>query len=184
MTANHGRALTTLRKDRIMAAEKFTRDRVLEMLNYDPTTGGFTWRQSRRGSARAGYAAGYVRQDGYVRIKLDGRQVWAHRLAWFLAVGKWPQGQIDHINGNPSDNRIANLRDVTCRVNSQNERRARRRKNGGRLLGAHWCPTWRRWKSSIGVAGSARHIGWFDTEQQAHEAYVAAKRVLHEGCTI
>ena len=66
----------------------------------------------------------------------------------------------------------------------ENERRARRRKNGGSLLGAHWSTTWERWKSSIITGGKQIHIGWFDTEQQAHDAYIAAKRRLHPGCTI
>lgn len=167
-----------------MAAPKFTRERVLELLEYNHDSGVFVWRKSLRGRVKAGDVAGFRRADGYIRITIDGQPVWAHRLAWFVSTGAWPNGEIDHINGNPSDNRIANLRDVNSRTNSQNATRARTRKNGGTLIGAHWCKTWKRWKSSIGHNYTQMHIGWFDTEEQAHAAYIAAKRVLHEGCTI
>jgi hypothetical protein len=167
-----------------MATAILTQARLRELLRYDPDTGLFTWRQSRRGSARAGDVAGAARHDGYVRVGVGGHKAWAHRLAWLYVHGAWPTQQIDHINGNPSDNRIANLRDVPPRTNMQNERSGRRRKNPGTLLGAHWSTTWKRWKSSINAGGKLQHIGWFDTEQQAHDAYVEAKRRLHLGCTI
>ena len=167
-----------------MAAAILTQAFVQEALAYDPETGVFTWRASKRGSVKAGDRAGCVRADGYIRIKVGQRAAWAHRLAWLYVYGAWPDHQIDHINGNPSDNRIANLRDVVPSVNMQNERRGRRRKNGGSLLGAHWSKVWRRWKSSINAGGKSQHLGWFDTEQQAHDAYLAAKRKLHEGCTL
>ena len=155
-----------------------------EMLDYNPETGLFRWKVSRRGSVKAGDIAGSVRADGYVRLKIAQQGVWAHRLAWLWMYGVWPSHTIDHVNGNPTDNRIRNLRDVPQRTNSENMRSARLRKNGGSLIGAHWSTTWKRWKSSIGINGKTIHIGWFDTEQAAHEAYVSAKRKLHEGCTI
>jgi hypothetical protein len=167
-----------------MAAAILTHARLRELLDYNAETGVFTWRVSRQGHCKAGSAAGARRHDGYIRICVDQRRVWGHRLAWFYVHGEWPSQQIDHINGNPSDNRMCNLRDVAPRTNMENERRARRRKNGGSLLGAHWSTTWERWKSSIITGGKQIHIGWFDTEQQAHDAYIAAKRRLHPGCTI
>lgn len=167
-----------------MATPEFTLARVKELLKYDPTSGAFTWRKSLQGPVKAGDVAGFKRSDGYIRIKLDGQTVWAHRLAWFVSTEDWPSGAIDHINGDPSDNRICNLRDVSPRTNSENVVKARARKNGGLLLGAHWSKTWKRWKSSICVNGKHLHIGWFDTEEQAHAAYVSRKRQLHVGCTI
>lgn len=167
-----------------MAKTDLTAARVRELLDYNPDTGIFCWRSSKRGSVKAGDEAGFRRGDGYIKIKIDQHAVWAHRLVWLYVHGVLPAQQIDHINGNPSDNRLSNLRDVSGAVNSQNERKARRRKLGGTMLGAHWCATWRRWKSAICIDGKARHIGWFDTEADAHAAYVAAKRQLHEGCTI
>lgn len=167
-----------------MAAAILTQARLRELLHYDPETGLFTWRQNRRGHIRIGDVAGFARSDGYVRIVVDQRRAWAHRLVWLYVHGEWPTQQIDHINGNPSDNRLANLRDVAPRINMQNERQGRRRKGPGQLLGAHWCATSGRWKSSINVNAKPLHIGVFNTEQQAHDAYIAAKRRLHPGCTI
>lgn len=181
---NQFRPLTNLRKDRIMAKQNFTLARVHELLNYDKNSGIFTWKKSLRGPVKAGDQAGYKRSDGYIKIKIDGSGVWAHRLAWFYVHGSWPTNFIDHINGDPSDNRMCNIRDVAPIVNSQNERAGRRRKNGGTLIGAHWSSIWRRWKSSICTNGEVKHIGWFDTEEQAHAAYISSKRLLHEGCTI
>lgn len=167
-----------------MAAAILTQARLRELLDYNPETGVFIWRISRQGHRKAGDTAGYRQPNGYVKITLDQHRVMAHRLAWLYVHGAWPLQHIDHINGDPADNRLANLRDVTPQTNSENERKARPRKNGGTLLGAHWSVTWKRWKSSIITGGKSLHIGWFDTEQQAHEAYVAAKRRLHAGCTI
>lgn len=159
-------------------------DRIREVLSYDPASGVFRWKRSFRGSARAGDVAGSRRKDGYIRIKIDGAVLYAHRLAWLLAHGSWPEKFVDHINGNPSDNRIENLRDVNAQTNCQNRRVAGPRKNGGTLLGAHWCTTWKRWKSSIIKDGKCQHIGWFPTEEAAHTAYVETKRRLHAGCTL
>lgn len=167
-----------------MATNILTQARLRELLEYSPETGVFKWRVNRQGHCKAADVAGARRHDGYIRITVDQHRVWAHRLVWLYVNGTWPLQQIDHINGNPSDNRLANLRDVSPQTNMQNERQARRRKNGGTLLGAHWCMTWKRWKSSIITSGKLMHVGWFDTEQQAHDAYVAAKRRLHPGCTI
>lgn len=154
------------------------------LVDYDRLTGEFTWKVNRRGPAKVGDSAGYTRSDGYTRLKIEQRAIWAHRLAWAFVNGEMPDGCIDHINGDTSDNRIENLRNVDAKTNSENERKGRRRKLKGSLLGAHWSETWSRWKSSITCGGVNKHIGWFDTEQEAHVAYVTAKRQLHKGCTI
>jgi hypothetical protein len=154
------------------------------LVQYNQETGAFTWKVNRQGSAKAGDKAGYIRPDGYIKIKIKQRGIWAHRLAWAFVYGVMPSGLIDHINGDPSDNRIENLRNVDAKTNSENERKGRRRKLKGFLLGAHWSESWSRWKSSISSGGTTTHLGWFDTEEQAHRAYVQAKRLHHAGCTI
>jgi hypothetical protein len=158
--------------------------RLRELLTYEAETGTFLWNVNRRGHARAGDVAGHDRGDGYFVVKIDQKNYYHHRLAWFYVNGIWPTQTIDHINGKPSDNRIANLRDVSPRINSENQRSPKSRTVSGTLMGAYWCRTWKRWKSSIQAHGKQWHIGWFDTEQQAHDAYIAAKRLYHEGCTL
>lgn len=126
---------------------------------------------------------GHECAGGYQRISFNGRLFQAHRLAWAIAHGKWPEDLIDHINGDRSDNRLSNLRDVSARVNLQNERKARKNSRSG-LLGASWSKVTKRWAARIHYDGKHRHLGYFDTPQEAHAAYLAAKRLFHTGNTI
>jgi hypothetical protein len=95
--------------------DKLTAERLRERLHYDAETGVFT-RRVGSGHAHAGDMAGSVHSTGYVRIGIDGGKYTAHCLAWLYVHGVWPSDQIDHINRNRSDNRIANLRQRRHRV--------------------------------------------------------------------
>lgn len=159
-------------------------EKAKSLLSYDPETGVFRWLVNRQGKAKAGDVAGSTRNDGYCTICVARVKLYQHQLAWMFVHGAAPLQTIDHRNGNPSDNRIGNLRDVSSKKNSENRTTAGPRKNCGRLLGAHWSKIHKRWKSSIATAGKSKHLGWFDSEKDAHAAYVKAKRELHEGCTI
>jgi hypothetical protein len=97
--------------------------------------------------------------------------------------GEWPAQQIDHINMNRTDNRIANLRSVSPRVNSENRRTAQSQNLVG-LRGVSWRDHCKKWRSRITVHGVEHRLGQFDTAEDAHAAYLEAKRRLHEGCTI
>jgi hypothetical protein len=173
-------ALTNQRKDRFMAKADLTAARLRELYLYDAATGVFTRRVSIR-QFKAGEVAGFRcgRGGAYVAIKIDQSIYFAHRLAWLYVHGEWPAQFIDHINGNPSDNRIANLRDVSNEVNAQNKRRAR---GGSGLMGAY--PKYRKFRSYIHVDGEQRWIGSFNTAEEANAAFIDAKRRLHQGCTI
>lgn len=149
-------------------------------LAYDPNTGVFTRRRASGGNP-VGSTCGYRHHRGYVHIKVAQRQYTAHRLAWFYVHGTWPTQTIDHINGDKSDNRICNLRDVSTTDNNQNVRKARALSG---LIGAHYNRAQNRWVSSISVKGIARPLGSFPTAEAAHEAYVRAKRELHAGNTL
>ena len=166
-----------------MAKTDLTAQRLRELLQYDPETGVFTWRVSRGRTAKAGGVAG-ADTHGYVVIMIDGKGYGAHRLAWLYVHGVWPTGHIDHVYGDTSDNRIKVLRDVTQSVNSQNQRSAKRNNKSSGLLGAYWHNISNKWMSHISFGGKKRHLGMFATAQEAHEAYMAAKRQFHEGCTI
>lgn len=156
--------------------------RARELLSYDSDAGVLAWRITRGGHVCSGKPAGSL-TGRYIRIGIDGRGYRAHRVAWLIAHGAWPTGQIDHINGNRADNRLANLRDVSPCVNAQNQRAAHKRNESG-LLGATFHAQSGRWRAQILHEGKNLTLGRFDTAEAAHGAYLAAKRNLHEGNTL
>lgn len=163
-----------------MAKHDLTAKRLRELLVYNEETGVFTWRIGRP-RARAGAIAGGFGCEGYWRISVDWRQQLAHRLAWLYVNGSWPEGDIDHRDGCRTNNAISNLRDVPRFVNLQNQRKARSDNKSG-FLGVHAHQG--RWRAKIRVNGKNCDLGCHDTPELAHEAYLAAKRVYHAGCTI
>jgi len=106
-----------------------TYERLNELLEYYPNSGGFLWKTSRRGVS-AGSVAGTIRDDGYIKICLDRRIYFAHRLAFLSMTGKLPTLNIDHINGNTSDNRWCNLREATYQENGMNRSQNKNNKTG------------------------------------------------------
>lgn len=80
-------------------------------------------RMMRFNSNFAGKKAGAITPDGYVYVKFNGKRIPIHRIVWFVNTGKWPELDIDHINGNRSDNRFENLREVTRSQNLKNRKR-------------------------------------------------------------
>lgn len=163
-------------------------------LALDSETGVLTWltipgitaRDRARNTRHAGKPAGYLDQ-GYLRVnvKHNGRNhpVFAHRIVWFMTHGAPPVGLIDHINGITTDNRPSNLREATFLINSQNVRAAPRTSSTG-YLGVTRCKSSNRFKATIRTKGRTVQLGTFDCPKAAYEAYVTAKRVLHEGCTL
>ena len=171
------RALTTQPiAEAFVAASDLTAARVRELLSYDPETGFFTWLLAR-GCVPAGAIAGSI-DNRRVRFGVDGRYYLAHRLAWLWMTGEWPTADIDHIDGDPANNRWSNLRDVNRSTNVQNVRRARKNNKAG-LLGV--SPHGKSWRAVIGVEGKRINVGTFETPQLAHDAYLNAKRALHAG---
>lgn len=156
--------------------------RLCEALSYDHVTGRITWRVTLSNRAVAGKVAGAQRK-GYCRLRVDGRDYFAHRVAWLLMTGAWPIGQIDHQDGNIRNNAWENLRDVSPRMNSQNQRRAHSRNPTG-LLGASFHSVRKCYVAQITVLGTRVWLGSYTTAIAAHAAYVSAKRKLHEGNTL
>jgi hypothetical protein len=150
-----------------------TLDRLKDALTYAPETGSFTWRRWR-----PGVVAGSLDRYGYRQIVLDGEIYLAHRLAWLYVHGCWPSEQIDHRNGLRDDNCIDNLREAACADNQQNV--SKRDGATSRLLGVTWHKHARKWHAKIQRGGRKVHIGYFATEEAAHEAYLQAKARLHE----
>lgn len=162
-----------------MLDRELTADRVRELLDYDPETGVLRWRVAR-GPKKAGSVAGTIDKK-YCVIKIDNRGYRAHRLAWLHTFGEWPDGVIDHRDGDGVTNALRNLRDVTRAVNNENQRRARADSRSG-MLGVTVYGD--RFRARIRAAGKLRWLGIFDSADAAHAAYLSAKRQLHAGCTI
>lgn len=161
-----------------MTAQPITQARLKALLHYDPDTGLFRWVGRKHGRARNKNEAGCVeKRIGYASIGVDGRVYRAHRLAWLYVYGSWPQGQLDHINHKKADNRIANLRDVTCAQNHQN--RARNTKSQTGQLGVTWHKRDARWMAHIEASGKRHHLGYFKDLDAAIQARKAAERTYH-----
>ncbi len=152
-------------------------ERLRELLNYDPKTGIFTWRIDRRAKARPGSLAGTITPSGYRNIWTDGYNYRAHRLAWLYVYGKWPAGQIDHINRVRSDNRIANLRIVTHAQNMENRKVQRNNTSG--YTGVYPDRDGRRFSARISSNGKWLYLGHFKTAELAYAAYCKAAAELH-----
>jgi hypothetical protein len=148
-------------------------------LHYDPDTGVFTWLNPNKYRPEyKGRGAGSLHTLGYIHIYVDGKAYKAHRLAWFYVHGEWPLQDIDHMNGDRADNRIANLRDVSRSSNAENRHHAREGHALG-LLGVVWRKRNKKYEARIHVGGKYLYLGLFHTKEEAHAVYLAAKRKHH-----
>lgn len=172
--------MTDLEISRALALANLNFERFDALFRYDKDTGVLT-RKTQRGTAKAGSVAGSLNDQGYLLVMVDGRNQRVHRIAWLLETGAWPTYDIDHINGNRSDNRFSNLRDVTTSVNIQNQKQTNKATKSG-FLGVRKDRN--RWAAQIQLNGKNLHVGMFDTPEEAHAAYLAKKREIHKGCTI
>jgi hypothetical protein len=155
-----------------------TADDVRKRLDYDPATGVFVWRycdaSPREWNTRwAGKVAGTDHGAGYREITIDYMRCLSHRIAWLVTTGDWPTAEIDHINGNRADNRIANLRDVTNAENRRNM--AMRSDNTSGNVGIRWHKQVGKWQSRIYVKGREIHLGLFTDLADAIAARKAAE---------
>ncbi len=155
-----------------------TQAKLKERLFYDAESGEFIWLVARR-KDRLGKVAGANHSKGYRVICISGNYYFCHRLAWLYVHGKWPDGQIDHINANKSDNRISNLRDVSGSQNRQNIYAAMASNKSSGVLGVHWHKRGGKWRSSIRANGKQIHLGLFDSIEEAKGAYLKAKKEFH-----
>lgn len=160
---------------------ELTADRLRELLDYDPETGLFT-----RKIVRTSRGTGWPDKMGYLYIMVDAKTHSVHRLAWLYMTGEWPMHEIDHIDGDKANNRFANLRDIPRSANMQNEVRARITSTSG-YAGVSFRKDRGKWIATIrtGPRGKikSRRLGSFDSAEEAHLAYLEAKRKEHPGFT-
>ena len=169
----------TLSDGRKPEKKPLTVELVREYLAYDPLSGVFTRLKKTAAFTVIGETVGTDQGNGYIVIGFAGRRILAHRLAWFYVHGKWPDDHIDHINGIRSDNRIANLRDVTNKINSEN--RTCSPKSGAGYFGVSFDARRNAYRSRIMHNRKEIWLGYFDSPEKAHEAYIQAKVKYHEG---
>lgn len=153
-----------------------------ELLTHDPETGKLSWKyvvggRPQRNAKYAGKDAfTSIDTNGYVQGRVGGKKYYAHRVIWALHYGRWPEGQIDHINGNRADNRIANLRLASPSQNGANRHRVR---GSSLCLGVSKHKQSGRWIAYIQKNKKRTYIGIFKTEKEAAAAYASAARRIH-----
>jgi hypothetical protein len=155
-------AMNIARHDRELALSS---DRLRQVLTYNPVTGIFRHRRAGRSGVTAESVAGGTRRDRYISLLIDGNRLYAHRLAWFWIHGQWPANGIDHIDGNPSNNAIANLREATqSQIVASGKPRANQ--TGFRNVYRHQG----RYRVQIVKQGRAHSFGVFDALEEAAQA--------------
>lgn len=146
-----------------------SQERLREVLDYNPDTGVFTWVNGNSRNVKSGDIAGYKNQQGYIRIRVGAKLLPAHRLAWIYVYGEDIDGyEIDHINGDKSDNRICNLRISSHQQNMFNMKKKSTNKSG--VKGVHFDKRCNKWRAQTSINKKRVHLGLFNTIESAEEA--------------
>ena len=154
-----------------------TAEEARQLFSYNPETGDLAWRVRKKG-VKVGRPTRPNAKIAYHRVCVEGQIYLAHRVAWLITYGCWPEGNIDHINGNPGDNRIVNLRECTQSQNMRNTSLSSRNTSGKK--GVTWAKRERKWVAYIRYGGKKHRIGGFDTLDEAYAAYCRAA-IEHHG---
>ena len=174
-------------------------DQLRQLFIYEPDTGRLIWRERPRemfktasefkrwNNRHAGKDAGGVsaKPSGYqqIQVRLNGKLWMAHRIAFAIYHGREPWPEIDHIDRNPINNRIDNLREASRSLNEWNKTDPRKNNNSG-YLGVTWNKQREKWEAFIGIGGKQKHLGYHATPEQARAAYLAAKAKYHPNAII
>jgi hypothetical protein len=157
----------------ILMKPNITQERLKQLLHYNPDTGKFT-RLTKWGSQQIGDEPGSISKFGYRYIGVDGKGYTAYRLAWLYMYGDFPVGDIDHINRDPTDDRIANLRSVSHSTNLHN---SSHRNPSSKIKGVYRTKE-NHWQASIKVKGVTYRLGTFKTIEEAADARKFAEQLL------
>jgi hypothetical protein len=144
-------------------------------LSYDYSTGEFVWLLPTANRVKKGSVAGTTLFNGSVSIRFKGKIYLAHRLAWFYTYGCWPIGVIDHKDGNPSNNKLDNLRDVPHVINCRNQKLYVTNTSG--VKGVTLVKG--RWAARIVVDGKAICLGTYDNKEDAIKVREQAEETYH-----
>jgi len=136
------------------------------------------WKVTRSSRARQGDLVGSDTGNGYLKVCLDKRYYKLHRVIWVMHFGEIPDGLlIDHIDGNGFNNNISNLRLATDSENQRN--RSKRSSASSKYKGVNYDKVRKKWKAEFRVDGVSYHIGRFETEDAAKEAYDEVTKELY-----
>lgn len=160
--------------------------RLRELLDYDPMTGIFTWRRQKQGLTSANgprnrwanKRAGAMTVQGYYIVSVDNERLRTCRLAWLYMTGQWPSEHIDHINGNPADDRWSNLRECSRSENMSNAKLLRLNNTSG-ARGVSWNKRLGKWHARVSFERQLHHCGYFDTFEEAVAARDAKAVQIH-----
>ena len=145
-----------------------TYEEASKILAYDPETGEISRLNKRSTTNRPN-------KTGYKTLDIQGKTYKQHRLAWLLYYKKWPDNHINHINGNPSDNRICNLEDVLPLVNANSYRKISSRNRSG-YKNVYWMESKQKWAASKMYYGVSYFLGLFETAEEANDAVIQFKK--------
>lgn len=154
-----------------------TQTELKQLLHYNPDTGIFT-RIYSKNKRCINKEAGNLDSDGYVVIRVNRKQYKAHRLAFLYMNGDMPKYTVDHIDRIKNNNSWKNLRDVPMSVNKQNVEKPLKNNSTG-YLGVSFYKPYGKYQAGIKINGKRKQLGYFDTPELAHEAYLSAKKELH-----
>ena len=164
-----------------MNSHSLTAERASTLLTYDPDSGEMKWKVQRGNAYPPGTRCGSICRTGHgymcLVVKVDGKTYKLARLAWLINYGKWPVGQIDHIDLNPLNNAISNLRECTASQNCAN-RRYRSGATSG-FKGVTYRKRERRWCAQVRSGGKLMYWKLFTTKEEAAEAYIKASSEIH-----
>lgn len=139
------------------------------IFRYDEETGKLYWKERIHKRIRVDMECGRLTPHGYRKVRAFHKEYYVHRIVWLLKTGSWPKNQIDHINRIRDDNRIHNLRDVTCQQNLCNNN----------YLGIKKASRGSTYSASICVNKEVIYLGNFPTAELARTAYLTAKEKYH-----
>lgn len=145
---------------------------IKDLITYNPNTGQFYNLVDRNSRSRKGDILGSVsKYNGYTVLRFNNKIYRAHRLAWFFMTGSFPENDLDHINGDRSDNRFSNLREATRKENTRNTKY-----RGGASGYKGVFPSGKNWRARITVDGKQINLGTFKNISDAVNSYdLAAK---------
>jgi hypothetical protein len=145
-----------------------TADHLRTLFECDESTGIFTRLITTAPNAKIGSCPGNIDRDGYLYFSIGKRKFKSHRLVWLYFNGEWPNGEIDHIDGNPSNNALSNLRVTDRYGNTRNCKISALNTSGfkgvSKLSESKWGAYFKKNKKM-------RWLGTFTSAEAAYNAY-------------